>query len=66
MGTPKRCLCIGITFLSTLLRVSNPSIDPLREPMENRVYLGKKRIGSAGMKTEICGATAASASWHGR
>jgi glutamate synthase domain-containing protein 2 len=38
-------------------QVTNPSIDPLREPMELTTYLGQKpdkvEFGSAGLKTEL-------------
>ncbi len=38
-------------------QVTNPSIDPLREPMELTTYLGRKpdrvELGSAGLKTDL-------------
>ena len=57
MGTDK---CYPIYWDHLVLnasQVTNPSIDPLREPMELTTYLGRKpdrvELGSAGLKTEL-------------
>ena len=42
MGNPKPLPVYWDKILINASQVTNPSIDPLREPMETRVYLGKK------------------------
>ena len=42
MGNPKNFPVYWDKILINASQVTNPSIDPLREPMETRVYLGKK------------------------
>ena len=42
MGTPKDYPVYWDKILINASQVTNPSIDPLREPMETRVFLGKK------------------------
>ncbi len=42
MGSPKPLPVYWDKILINASQVTNPSIDPLREPMETRVYLGKK------------------------
>lgn len=42
MGNPKSFPVFWDKILINASQVTNPSIDPLREPMETRVYLGKK------------------------
>lgn len=42
MGNPKPYPVYWDKLLINASQVTNPSIDPLREPMETRVYLGKK------------------------
>ncbi len=42
MGNPKEYPVYFDKMLINASQVTNPSIDPLREPMETRVYLGKK------------------------
>ena len=42
MGNPKEYPVYWDKILINASQVTNPSIDPLREPMETRVYLGKK------------------------
>ncbi len=42
MGTPARMPVYWDKLLLNASQVTNPSIDPLREPMETRVFLGKK------------------------
>lgn len=42
MGTPKAYPVYWDRMLVNASQVTNPSIDPLREPMETAVYLGKK------------------------
>lgn len=42
MGTPKEYPVYWDKMLINASQVTNPSIDPLREPMETRTYLGKK------------------------
>ena len=42
MGNPKEFPVYWDKLLINASQVTNPSIDPLREPMETRVYLGKK------------------------
>ncbi len=42
MGTPKNYPVYWDKILINASQVTNPSIDPLREPMETRTYLGQK------------------------
>lgn len=42
MGNPKPLPIYWDRLLINASQVTNPSIDPLREPMETKVYLGKK------------------------
>ena len=42
MGNPKSFPVYWDRILINASQVTNPSIDPLREPMETRVFLGKK------------------------
>ena len=42
MGTPKDYPVYWDKILINASQVTNPSIDPLREPMETKVFLGKK------------------------
>ena len=42
MGAPKPLPVYWDKILINASQVTNPSIDPLREPMETRVFLGKK------------------------
>ena len=42
MGNPKPLPVYWDRLLLNASQVTNPSIDPLREPMETRVFLGKK------------------------
>ena len=42
MGSPKPLPVYWDRLLINASQVTNPSIDPLREPMETRVFLGKK------------------------
>jgi len=42
MGNDKNYLCIFDRLVIDACQVTNPSIDPLREPMELRTYLGRK------------------------
>lgn len=42
MGTPKRYPVFWDKILINASQVTNPPIDPLREPMETKVYLGSK------------------------
>ena len=42
MGTPKPIPVYWDKILINASQVTNPSIDPLREPMETKVFLGKK------------------------
>ena len=42
MGNPKEGPIYWDKMLVNASQVTNPSIDPLREPMETRTYLGKK------------------------
>lgn len=42
MGSPKALPVYWDNILINASQVTNPSIDPLREPMETKVYLGKK------------------------
>lgn len=52
MGTPKDYPVYWDKLLVNASQVTNPPIDPLREPMETRTYLGKKnenvRYGASG------------------
>ncbi|NLV49693.1 MAG: 4Fe-4S binding protein [Clostridiales bacterium] len=54
MGNPKPMPVYWDRILINASQVTNPSIDPLREPMETRVFLGKKpdRIKREG--DELC------------
>ena len=45
MGNPKQLPVYWDHILINASQVTNPSIDPLREPMETRVFLGKKPSG---------------------
>ncbi len=45
MGTPKDYPVYWDKILINASQVTNPSIDPLREPMETKVFLGKKPHG---------------------
>ncbi|GHV05217.1 glutamate synthase [Clostridia bacterium] len=45
MGNPQEYPIYFDKILLNASQVTNPSIDPLREPMETRVYLGKKPRG---------------------
>ena len=42
MGSPKPLPVLWDKILINASQVTNPPIDPLREPMETRVYLGRK------------------------
>ena len=42
MGAPKKIPIYWDRILINASQVTNPSIDPLREPMETKVFLGKK------------------------
>ena len=42
MGTPKGYPVYWDKLLINASQVTNPSIDPLREPMETRIFLGRK------------------------
>ena len=42
MGNPKPLPVYWDKILITASQVTNPPIDPLREPMETKVFLGKK------------------------
>jgi len=44
MGTPKEYPVYWDKILINASQVTNPSIDPLREPMETRTFLGKKKL----------------------
>ena len=44
MGNPKELPVYWDRMLINASQVTNPSIDPLREPMETRVFLGKKNV----------------------
>lgn len=44
MGNPKPLPVYWDKILINASQVTNPSIDPLREPMETRVFLGKKNV----------------------
>ena len=56
MGTPKPFPVYWDKLLINASQVTNPSIDPLREPMETHVSLGKKPKKSGGTETEISSA----------
>jgi glutamate synthase domain-containing protein 2 len=43
MGNPKPFPVYWDKMLINASQVTNPSIDPLREPMETKVFLGKKQ-----------------------
>ena len=58
MGNPKPLPVYWDKILLNASQVTNPSIDPLREPMETRVFLGKKahkieRDANGKIKTEL-------------
>lgn len=58
MGNPKEFPVYWDRILINASQVTNPSIDPLREPMETRVFLGKKpetisRDSSGQLKCEL-------------
>jgi glutamate synthase domain-containing protein 2 len=58
MGNPKPLPVYWDRILINASQVTNPSIDPLREPMETQVFLGKKperveRDGSGRLKTQL-------------
>jgi len=58
MGTPKPYPVYWDKMLINASQVTNPSIDPLREPMETKVFLGKKpdkveRNEDGSLKTQI-------------
>ncbi len=58
MGTPKNIPVYWDKILINASQVTNPSIDPLREPMETRVFLGKKpsrikRSADGGIDTSL-------------
>ena len=58
MGNPKPLPVYWDKILINASQVTNPSIDPLREPMETRVFLGKKpgvmeRDENGNLKTEL-------------
>jgi len=44
MGNPKEYPVYWDKILINASQVTNPSIDPLREPMETRTFLGKKKL----------------------
>ena len=44
MGNPKPLPVYWYKILINASQVTNPSIDPLREPMETKVFLGKKNV----------------------
>ena len=44
MGNPAKYPIYWDKILLNASQVTNPSIDPLREPMETRTYLGKKNV----------------------
>ena len=44
MGNPKKFPVYWDKILLNASQVTNPSIDPLREPMETKTFLGKKNI----------------------
>ena len=44
MGNPKHYPIYWDKILINASQVTNPSIDPLREPMETKVFLGKKHV----------------------
>jgi glutamate synthase domain-containing protein 2 len=44
MGTPKEYPVYWDKMLINASQVTNPSIDPLREPMETKTFLGKKKL----------------------
>lgn len=52
MGTPKPLPVYWDHLLLNASQVTNPPIDPLREPMETKVFLGKNRKKSPAWKTE--------------
>ena len=52
MGNPKPLPVYWDKVLINASQVTNPPIDPLREPMETRVFLGKSPKRFSVMKTE--------------
>ncbi len=48
MGNPQPFPVYWDRLLINASQVTNPPIDPLREPMETRVFLGKKPAASGG------------------
>ena len=53
MGNPKPIPVYWDKLLINASQVTNPSIDPLREPMETRVFLGKSPGRSGGVPTAV-------------
>lgn len=54
MGNPKPLPVYWDNILINASQVTNPPIDPLREPMETRVFLGKSPPPSGAMPTARC------------
>ena len=52
MGNPKPLPVYWDRILINASQVTNPPIDPLREPMETKVFLGKKPQRLIAMRTE--------------
>lgn len=52
MGNPKPAPVYWDKVLINASQVTNPPIDPLREPMETKVFLGKSRTSPVGTRTE--------------
>ncbi len=50
MGNPEPYPIYWDKLLINASQVTNPSIDPLREPMETRTFLGRKTPVSAGIQ----------------
>ena len=48
MGNPKEYPVYWDKMLINASQVTNPSIDPLREPMETKTFLGRKPLTSTG------------------
>lgn len=57
MGNPEPYPIYWDKLLINASQVTNPSIDPLREPMETRTFLGKKPTGLGGTRTVSSSAT---------
>lgn len=58
MGNPKNYPIYWDKMLINASQVTNPSIDPLREPMETKTFLGKKPLGikrnpDGSLKTDV-------------